>query len=119
MLFMPRQQEQTTLLCSWCRNRFQEDVLTEAKRLLDKGYYQTSRSFRMLARLPEGKTAHQALTTANNEPWTRGLTAACAGDYYLRVHAPKEDRVILKCDRVFRAFRALGGGTYLAARRDR
>ena len=94
------------MLCSWCRNRSQEDILAEAKRLLDKGYYQTSRRYRMLARLPDDKNGQEI----------RNLIEAQIGDCYLRVYAPEKDRVTVACHRVFEAFRNLGGATYLAAR---
>lgn len=104
------------LLCPWCRNRSQEDILAEAQSLLDRGYYQTSRRHRMLARLPAGKTAHQALSAVIlDEHWVNRLTEAYAGNTYLSLHAPEKDRETVRCPRVFEAFRALGGETYLAA----
>jgi hypothetical protein len=70
----------------------------------------------MLARLPEGKTAHQALgALVPNEQWIYSLTEADAGDQYLRVYAPEKDRATVACHRVFGAFRDLGGETYLTA----
>src|SRR4029077_11295707 len=99
------------LLCPWCRDRSQEDILTEAQGLLNKQYFQISRPHRRLARIPGGKTAHQALgDVRHDERWVSRLSEADAGDVYLRLHAP--DRVTIACHRVFVAFRALGGGTY-------
>ena len=89
------------ILCSWCYRRSQEDILVEARRLLDAGYYQISRHYQILARLPEGMTAHQALRAAvakardlpgcqeprlpwTDEEWIRLTTDADAGDHYLR-----------------------------------
>jgi hypothetical protein len=101
-------------LCAWCRNHPQEDILAEARRLLGKGYYQTSRRHRRLARLPEGKTGRQALCAAlPNEQWVNSLTEAEVGGHYLRIYSPEEDRVTIACSRVFAAFQNLGGETYL------
>jgi hypothetical protein len=80
-------------------------------------WFQISRAYRTVARLPEGKTGIQALIDATKdrredaERWANGLGEASAGDHYLRVHSPKKDQLELTFHE-FAAFRRMGGGTY-------
>lgn len=94
----------------------------EAKCIILAGYHQTSRSYRMVARLPAGKTGIEALSEAattmirvrgveGTRKWAEGLGEGHAGDHYLSCHAPKSDQLTLTVP-VFAAFRKLGGGTY-------
>jgi hypothetical protein len=97
-----------------------------AKLLLEQGYYQVSRKYGMLARLPDGKTGRQALFEASMEQyrglpneaswdaqqrrWVGHLPEASAADHYCRVYAPKHlQRTVSQS--VMNAFRKLGGGT--------
>lgn len=77
------------------------------------GYHQVSRSYRILARLPAGKTGMQALREASEREWYAAMTEADATDQFLRVYAAGVDKR-LHCTvdiRIFEAFRRLGGGT--------
>lgn len=86
-----------------------EDVLREAREVLEQKYCQTSRAYRHVARLPEGKTGVQALAEASGDAaWSDRLGERSAGDYYLRVYAEK----VTLSPEVFEMFRRLGGGTY-------
>lgn len=83
---------------------------TEAERLIAEGYYQISNKYRLLAKLPEGKTGIQALEEASLEEyrktrpsdikpeidaywlshyptWARGLGEYHAGAHYLTTYA--------------------------------
>jgi len=95
-------------------------TMLSAQQLIDGQYYQISRQYKTLARLPKGKTGTQALLAClpvgeRRSHWADELKD---GDHYLRVYAGQDDRV--QVDLVtFRHYRSLGGGTYpevLAAR---
>jgi len=86
--------------------------------IIDQGYYQVSRRFRTLARLPKGKTGMEALLEATDElqpmdavKWVKGLGEGHAGDHFLRCHAGKNVQIILT-EEEFHMFRKLGGGCY-------
>ncbi len=95
-------------------------------------WYQVSRKYRMVARLPDGKTATQALIEAENartdaadyltedmkawwrvEParWARAMGERNAGEHFLRVHA-KGDLVRTLDSAEWDAFIRRGGRTY-------
>lgn len=94
-----------------------------AQELIDQGYYQISRKFYILAKLPEGKTGKEALYEASlktyegldnydfwvkdTRRWVDGLGEANSTDQYLRVHAD----CITVTKEVFEEFRRLGGRT--------
>lgn len=90
-----------------------------AQELIDEGWYQVSRRWRTVARLPDGKTGVQALTEAETrrdaEKWAKMLGEGSAGDHFLRCHANK-DGLWKELDvPTFAAFRKLGGDTYQSA----
>lgn len=94
-----------------------------AEELISGGYYQVSRKFGMLAKLPEGKTGREALYEATmrqyaglpNEAhfdrttrrWVNGMSEASAADQYLRVYAV----AVTVNPTTMRRFRTLGGRT--------
>jgi hypothetical protein len=82
----------------------------EVAKLLGGEWFQVSRRYRIVARLPEGKTGIEALSEASGRPeWAAGLRETNAGDQFLRVYAT-DTRTL---DRpTFAAFRKAGGGTY-------
>lgn len=87
-----------------------------AKKVIEWGYYQTSRKYRHVARLPKGMTGKEALksvTPENRHYWVDGLGESSAGDHYLCVHGKPEDSLTLTIPE-FNAFRKLGGNTYRA-----
>ena len=90
----------------------------KANELINNGYYQVSRKYRTLARLPNGMTGKQALLTVakkirpwDAEKWVDCLGEGSAGEYYLRCHSSKEDQLEIG-ESLFRVFRFLGGNTY-------
>jgi hypothetical protein len=93
-----------------------------AQWLVSNGWYQTSRKYRMLCRLPEGQTGVQALIEAEQvsrpwdvEKWATGLGEGSAGDHFLRCHATAKNGLATEVDSAtFDAFRRLGGDTYAA-----
>lgn len=88
-----------------------------AEELIDEGYFQISRKYRMLAKLPDGQTGIQALIEAHQKRtyvrpdlirWAYGLGEYHCGDSYLRGFAPA-----IEVDKeTFDEFRKLGGTTY-------
>lgn len=98
-----------------------------AKKIVEWGYYQVSRKFRLVARLPKGMDGISALiqaeringhisidATIDAEKWARRLGNTNAADQYLRVYA---QTYCLRPD-TFEAFLKCGGGTYLAKHWD-
>jgi len=91
-----------------------------ARRLIDEGWYQTSRKFRCLARLPEGMTGKEALLEEakkerpwDAEKWVNCLGERSAGDHWLRCYSRRVEECNQQVSqKVFDAFRRLGGGTY-------
>lgn len=84
----------------------------EARALIKSGFYQISRKYRGLARLPDGKTGREAYMDASRPTgYNPHLSERYAGDQYLRVYAPKQDRITVSF-RTFQAFRRLGGDSY-------
>jgi hypothetical protein len=99
----------------------EEETEITAEQLLSLGYYQTSRRFRHLARLPEGKTGKEALLESDfqhydKEHWIACMDEYSAGDFYLRGRAA--DKIVVSKE-VFDQFRKLGGNTYMAKDLDR
>lgn len=96
----------------------------DAQRLIDDGFYQVSRKFRLLAKLPTGKDGIQALIEGETEAykrtggtpradleiWAKRIGPVQAADHYLSCHAP----TIEVSRETFDAFRKLGGNTYRA-----
>lgn len=98
---------------------------TKAKRLIDAGWYQTSRRYRQLARLPTDLTGREALywaevkakrkldpdhDSAETRDWVMGLDEAAAADQFLRCYAEHTPSLTCTLDRdTFEAFRQLGG----------
>lgn len=93
--------------------------LDAAKELIANGYYQVSRSHRIVARLPEGMTGSEALLREakkgrpwDAEEWVKALGEGHAGDHFLRCYAQSRE-LWKELDRpTFAAFRSLGGRTY-------
>ena len=90
-----------------------------AASLIVGGWYQVSRRWRTLARLPDGKTGIQALAEAadgevarDSRDWAKMLGERQAGDHFLRVYARGMGLWREVSADVFREFRNLGGGTY-------
>lgn len=84
-------------------------------------WFQTSRSGRLVGRLPEGKTGIEALieyeknserTRPDYEAWVMGMGEGAAGDYYLRCHGMRGPQNKQLTRAAFDAFRANGGTTY-------
>jgi len=94
-----------------------------AQWLISNGWYQTSRKYRALCRLPEGKTGVEALTEASMdmrpwdaEKWATALGEGSAGDHFLRCCAMQTDGLSVEVDQAtFNAYRELGGDTYQSA----
>ena len=93
----------------------------QAKKLIEEGWYQVSRKYRTLARLPKGETGIQALARAatksrniarDTREWAIMLGERSAGDHYLRVYAQEEGNWQEVSPTVFDWFRKLGGNTY-------
>lgn len=90
--------------------------------LIKEGYYQVSRKFHILGRLPNGRNGRQALLEIieedrqyNHEEWARMLSERDAGDHFLRCHAGIRGNVgkTIEVDSsTFAEFRKQGGGTY-------
>lgn len=96
----------------------------QAQWLIDHGYYQTSRRYGSLARLPLGMGGRTALYVAAmkqyrglpNEKfwrqemrrWVEGMSIEGAIGQYLRVYAPESLRITVSQD-VITAFHKLGG----------
>lgn len=99
-----------------------------AQRLIDEGWYQVSRKYRLVARLPKGKTGIEALIEQERrsqyphpqaEEWVERLGEGHAGDHYLRTKPrrlgqqdPDEQELDIP---TFAAYRKLGGGDYRRA----
>jgi len=100
-------------------------VTEEAQKLIDQGWYQVSRAYCTVARLPKGKTGIQALIDAelsggpggrkDAPQWAARMGEHHAGDHFLRMYA-KGDLQKQLSSTVFNEFRRLGGGTYHFAR---
>lgn len=81
-----------------------------ASDLLKQGYVQISRRYRIVARLPRGKTGLEALEEADPalvEDWLASLEER-ATEQYLRVYAPNELKETLT-EEEFNAFLRLRG----------
>jgi hypothetical protein len=86
------------------------DMGEQARALIRAGYYQVSRKWRSIAKLPEGKTGIEALTEVSGRPeWAAALGEGRAGDHYLRCYAKKQRELPLE---LFIAFRRWGGCCY-------
>lgn len=88
-----------------------EEVETAARSLVEQGYFQTSGKFRHLARLPEGKTAYEALNEVAPhvaERFKESFERWCRSQY-LRVYVRGEPDQVTVSPEVLKAFRRLGG----------
>ena len=85
------------------------EITKRASVLLSSGYYQVSRKFRIVARLPSCTSGIEALAEASGDrAWAQRLGEVQATDHYLRVYA----KDCLTLDRAtFVEFLRLGGGT--------
>ena len=99
-------------------------VIREAQALIDGGWYQTSRAYCMLAKLPVGKTGIQALIEAEQasrdgreyaQVWAARMGEHHSGDHFLRMHAKGKLKKTVS-SQVMDEFKKLGGGTYSQAR---
>jgi len=92
-------------------------VAKEAQALIDGGWYQTSRAYCMLAKLPKGKTGMQSLI--ETKEWDSANVARMgehgAGEQFLRVYAKGTLKKSVS-SHVMDAFKRLGGGTYAQSR---
>lgn len=76
-------------------------------------YFQVSRRYRIVVRLPEGKSGIQILSEVSGKPqWALQLGEAQAGDYYLRVYAESAGLWLKLTVAQWNAWRAAGGRTY-------
>lgn len=96
--------------------------------LVEAGYFQTSRKYRMVGRVPPGKTARDALYEASmaetlkhdlkpemieywrgaHRKWVEMLGEVSSTDQYIRVYARGEDSLTLTAEE-FENFKAAGG----------
>ncbi len=89
-----------------------QEVIDRAQRLIDEGWCQTSSKYRLVSRLPEGKTGREALAEASDrEEWATCMGESSAGDYYLRTYAKGDLEMTLDIA-TWTAYKKLGGGTY-------
>ena len=100
-------------------------VILRAKKILNRGFYQVSRAYRTVARLPPGKSGKQVLLEAvnatvnirpeywlpHNAEWVARMTERDAKDQFLRVYASNRQLWLELDEPTFKAFRDLGGGT--------
>lgn len=85
-----------------------EDAEWIAWLLIEHGWKQTSRRWRMLSRLPDGKTGIEALAEASKDaPWAKKLGERDSAAQFCRVYAG--ELTISVPRNVFDAFRKLGG----------
>ena len=99
-------------------------VEKEAQALIDAGWYQTSRRWRMIARLPEGKTGIEALIEARlkhitvrrdywiseTKRWANMLGEESSAEQFRRCYAHETPGLHRTLDKeTFDAFRRLGG----------
>jgi hypothetical protein len=97
----------------------QEEHFAAAKEIIADGWYQVSRRFRTVARLPDGMTGIEALARdarksygRDSEEWANMLGERSAGDHWLRCFADKKGCWKELDQPTFDAFRKLGGRTY-------
>lgn len=94
-----------------------KEEIAKAEQLIKEGYYQISRKYRHIARLPEGMTGKQALklvTPPERHYWVEAMGESSAGDHYLSCYSPPNQQVVLDIP-TFMAFRQAGGNTYRAS----
>src|SRR5574342_862917 len=96
---------------------FMNSIKIYAQDLINNGFYQVSRKFRLLARFPKGLTGKQALSMIDPNLGKR-LTEGDAGDHYLRIYASPPDLIEVDQE-TMDEFRRLGGSTYEGPRRQR
>ena len=89
-----------------------------------KVWFQVSRKYRTVARLPEGMNGNEALvwgikehgiSTRQDIKWAQSLSERDAGDYFLRCHTSYEyAKHLLRTlsEAEFNAFKNAGGRTY-------
>lgn len=78
-------------------------------------WFQVSRSYRSVARLPEGMTGIQALVSKNPDrpDWANNMGEGHAGDHFLRCHARATDGLLEELSFFeWETFKAAGGLTY-------
>lgn len=89
--------------------------MRDVKALILRGYYQVSRSYRQIARLPEGKTGRQLLAEMpeyKHMTTKAGLNNASLDDFWLRMFAFRDPEFSLTLTvEEFAEFRRLGGKT--------
>lgn len=78
-----------------------------------KIWFQVSGRFRLVAKLPDGKTGMQALAECggqrcDDQKWIDGLGERHCGDYYLRCYAASEELT----RKEWHTFKKSGGKTY-------
>jgi hypothetical protein len=87
-------------------------------------WFQVSRRYRTVARLPDGMTGIEALIEAqaqseyphpDYEKWAKGMGEGSAGDHFLRCYAKKQELWMELGRRTFEAYRKAGGETYAVA----
>lgn len=88
----------------------EKTIEEKAQELIDQGYFQVSRKFGYLAKIPDGKTPWEAMQEAH--PYDARMMWEAFQDHvraqYLRVYAPKECKLVI--DEVLMAeFRRRGG----------
>lgn len=89
----------------------------EARRMVGS-WFQISRAYRTVARLPPGETGVEALARAarhddcDSVSWAHCLGEYHAGDHYLRCYAGSENNVTTMTPGAFAAYRKAGGGPY-------
>lgn len=89
--------------------------MRDVKALILQGYYQVSRSYRQIAKLPDGKTGRQLLAEMpayKHMTTNPGLNSASLDDFWLRLFAfqDPEHSLTLTVEE-FAEFRRLGGKT--------
>lgn len=80
-------------------------------KMVEDGYQQISRKYRLVARLPKGETGLEALKRVDLRSYLRIMNQAehSAADTYRRMHAREEGNEIELDEKEFEAFRKAGG----------
>jgi hypothetical protein len=87
-----------------------EEAVARARELVAAGYQSISNKYRLVARLPEGKTGLEALAMVNPDLAAHFLENAnlSAARQFMRVYAKEPERLELNAEE-FKAFKANGG----------
>lgn len=85
-------------------------------------YFQVSRAYGRVARLPEGKTGMEALRECggqrcDDEKWLQAMGEARCGEYYMRVYG-SNSLVVTLTPEEFMYYRKCGGDTYSFSMRN-